>query len=168
MGHQRRPVERLHGRVTHRRTQDSYLGAMLDEVSEDDWRDVVRAALRGAKAGDPSARAFLSAYLIGRPAATAPTPLTVIVRQISGDDPLVDCLAGPAVSRAKYPVLHTDEHIEESIKMEVAVGGGRNLHTSGGRNLHTRPRCSPRERSWSRPCMGGSSECCCVTIWSKG
>ena len=50
----------------------------------------------------------------------------------------------------------------------LPVGGGRNLHRTGGRNLHTRPRCSLCERSWSRPCMGGSSECCYVTIWSKG
>lgn len=51
MGCKRWPAERLHRTVTHRRTQDSYVGAMVDEVSEDDWRDVVRVAVREAKAG---------------------------------------------------------------------------------------------------------------------
>lgn len=121
MGRKRRPTERLHGTVAHRRTQDTYVGTMLDEVSEDDWRDVVRAAVREAKAGDASARAFLSAYLIGRPAAIAPTPLTVVVQQISGTDPLVDHLARPALARAKYPVLHADDYLEEAIKNEIAA-----------------------------------------------
>ena len=121
MGRKRRPAERLHGTVTHRRTQDSYVGVMLDEVSEDDWREVVRAAVHEAKSGDPSARAFLSAYLIGRPAATAPTPLTVVVQQISGVDPLVDRLARPAVARAKYPETRMDEYLEAVIKTEIAA-----------------------------------------------
>jgi len=121
MGRKRRPAERLHGTVTHRRTQESYVGAMLDEVSEDDWRDVVRAAVREAKAGDASARAFLSAYLIGRPAATAPTPLTVVVQQISGADPLVDRLARPELARAKFPLSHVDDYLEDAIKTEIAA-----------------------------------------------
>lgn len=45
------------------------------------------------------------------------------------------------------------------------VGGGRNLHRYGGRNLHT-PGWRLREQSGSRPCTGGSSACCYVTIWS--
>ena len=44
MGRKRRPAERLHGAVMHRRTQDSYVGVMLDEVSEDDRRDVAGPA----------------------------------------------------------------------------------------------------------------------------
>jgi hypothetical protein len=121
MGRKRRPAERLHGTVTHRRTQNSYVGVMLDEVSEDDWREVVRAAVREAKAGSASARAFLSAYLIGRPAAIAPTPLTVVVDQISGADPLVDHLAGPALARAKFPFAHVDDALEDTIKAEIAA-----------------------------------------------
>ena len=47
------------------------------------------------------------------------------------------------------------------------VGGGRKLHRYGGRKLHSAG-WELRERSGSRPCTRGSTECCYVTIWSRG
>jgi hypothetical protein len=50
------------------------MGALLDAVTLEDWREVVTATVAVAKAGDPSARAWLGQYLVGKPAATAPAP----------------------------------------------------------------------------------------------
>lgn len=81
------------GHVTHTRTQDSYMGALLDAVSLDDWREVVTGAVQAAKSGDPQARNWLAQYLIGRPESKAPTPISVIVNQLQGSDPVVNWLA---------------------------------------------------------------------------
>jgi hypothetical protein len=78
------------GPFTHRRTEADYMGVLLDAVPLEDWREVVGATVAAAKAGDPSARAWLGQYLIGKPSTAAPTPLTVVVQQLSGRDPLVD------------------------------------------------------------------------------
>ena len=48
----------------------------------------------------------------------------------------------------------------------VAVGGRCKLRRYGGRNLHAPAGRRFGERSESRLCMGGSNECCSVTIWS--
>jgi hypothetical protein len=45
------------GHATHTRTQDSYMGALLDAVTLDDWREVVTGAVQAAKCGDAQARA---------------------------------------------------------------------------------------------------------------
>ena len=44
------------GDAKHTRTQDAYMGALLDAVSLDDWREVVTGAVQAAKGGDPQAR----------------------------------------------------------------------------------------------------------------
>ena len=56
--------------------------------------------------------------------------------------------------------------LAHSLASLASVGGGRNLHRYGGRKLHTPTGCRLLEGSWSRRCMGGSNECCYVTIWS--
>jgi hypothetical protein len=91
--------ELLKGLGAHRRTESDYMGMMLDAVSLDDWRDVITGTLQLAKGGDPAAGAWLAQYLVGKPEAKAPTPLTVVVNQWSGKDPVVDRLAKPLIDR---------------------------------------------------------------------
>jgi len=127
MGRRRKAFEHLQGTATHRRTQDAYLAAMLDAVSEAEWGDIVRAAVAQAKAGDASARSFLAAYLIGRPAANAPTPLTVVVQQITGRDPLVEKIAQPLVNRIRFPSLPDEHEVDDAIQAEIAAELARKL-----------------------------------------
>src|SRR5512139_2260732 len=108
MTHKRHTAELIRGRAAHRRTEGDYMGVMLDAVTLEDWRDVVNNAKAAAKAGDPQARAWLAQYLMGRPEGKAPTPLTVVVQQLNGADPLVERLAKPLIDREKYPTLHAN------------------------------------------------------------
>jgi hypothetical protein len=110
----------IKGTFSHRRTETDYMSVLLDAVPLEDWRSVVAATVAAAKAGDPSARAWLGQYLVGKPATTAPAPLTVVVQQLSGRDPLVDRLANPHIERARYPSLHADEDIKDALKACVA------------------------------------------------
>ncbi len=116
----------IKGPFTHRRTEADYMSVLLDAVPLEDWRSVVVAAVAGAKAGDPSARAWLGQYLVGKPAATAPAPLTVVVQQLSGSDPLVDSLAKPHIDRAQFPSLSADDDFKDSMR-EIIAGELRAL-----------------------------------------
>jgi hypothetical protein len=82
----------LRGRAAHRRTQSDYMGTLLDRVTLETWGDVIDATVARAKDGDAQARAFLAAYLVGKPAHAAPEPLAVTAARISGDDALADKL----------------------------------------------------------------------------
>lgn len=42
-----------------------YLKALSDEVSLDDWKEIVKAAKEAAKAGDAKAREWIASYVIG-------------------------------------------------------------------------------------------------------
>ena len=100
----------LHGASVHRRTESEYMGVMLDTVTLDDWRDVITGTLQLAKGGDPSARAWLAQYLVGKPDAKAPTPLTVVVNQWSGKDPVAERLAKPLIDlieNCTHPCIRT-------------------------------------------------------------
>src|SRR3984893_18645455 len=105
---------------THRRIEADYMGVLLDAVPLRDWREVVNATVAAAKAGDATARAWLAQYLVGKPGATAPAPLTVVMQQLSGCDPLVDRLAKPHTDRAEYPSLHADDDFKDALKARVA------------------------------------------------
>jgi hypothetical protein len=96
------------------------MSVLLDAVPLEDWRTIVEATVAAAKAGDPSARAWLGQYLVGKPAGTAPAPLTVVVQQLSGHDPLVDSLAKPHIDRAQYPSFHADDDFKDAVKAHVA------------------------------------------------
>lgn len=96
------------------------MGVLLDAVTLDDWREVVAGAKAAAIAGDAQARTWLAQYLMGRPEAKAPTPLTVVVQQLNGADPVVDKLARPAIDRRKYPALHENDAWEARIRASVA------------------------------------------------
>ena len=109
----------LKGTITHRRTEADYMAALLDAVPLEDWRAVVTATVAVAKAGDAGARAWLAQYLIGRPGTTAPTPLTVVVQQLSGRDPLVEKLAKPHINRLEFPSLYPDN--KDEVEAQVAA-----------------------------------------------
>ena len=97
------------------------MGALLDAVSLDDWRTVVASALQDAKGGSMQARNWLAQYLVGRPKGDAPTPLTVVVQQLSGADPVVNRLAKPLIDRQKYPSMHTGDAQEDHIRALIAA-----------------------------------------------
>jgi hypothetical protein len=113
--------ELIRGHAAHRRTEGDYMGVLLEAVTLDDWRAVVNNAKTLAQAGDPQARAWLAQYLMGKPAGNAPTPLTVVVQQLNGVDPVVNKLAAPAIQRHKYPVLGGVEDFEDGIRALIAA-----------------------------------------------
>ena len=113
--------ELIRGHAAHRRTEGDYMGVLLEAVTLDDWRDVVNNAKAAAKAGDPQARAWLAQYLMGKPVGSAPTPLTVVVQQLNGTDPVVNKLASREIERHKYPSLHGNHHLEDQIRAMVAA-----------------------------------------------
>jgi hypothetical protein len=119
----------IKGIATHRRTEGDYMGVLLDTVTLDDWQDVVSGALQAAKAGDPSARAWLAQYLVGKPEGKAPTPLTVVVQQWSGNDPVADKLARPIINREMYPSLRENDEWEESIRSLITAELAQKLPT---------------------------------------
>lgn len=113
--------ELIRGHAAHRRTEGDYMGVLLETVTLDDWRAVVSNARTLAQAGDAQARAWLAQYLMGKPAGSAPTPLTVVVQQLNGADPVVNKLAAPAIQRHKFPVLGGKEDFEDGIRALVAA-----------------------------------------------
>ena len=50
-----------------RKTEETYLRALSDRVTLEDWVKIVDVAMANAKAGDKDARRWLSSYLIGLP-----------------------------------------------------------------------------------------------------
>jgi hypothetical protein len=110
----------IKGRFTDRRTEGDYMGILLDAVPPEDWRAIVNTAVGSAKAGDAGARAWLAQYLVGKPSAVAPAPLTVVVQQLSGQDPLVDKLAKPHIDRLEFPSLHARDDMKDAVRTVVA------------------------------------------------
>jgi len=111
--------ELIRGHAAYRRTEGDYMGVLLETVTLDDWRAVVRKARTLAQAGDAQARAWLAQYLMGKPAGSAPTPLTVVVQQLNGADPLIDKLAREAIHAAKFP--DSERSWKDGIKALVAA-----------------------------------------------
>jgi hypothetical protein len=123
----RRKQSYLKGRFEPRRTEGDYMAVLLDAVTLEEWRSVVVATVAAAKAGDPSARAWLAQYLVGKPGATAPAPLTVVVQQLSGRDPLVDKLAKPhSLARRSSSICKAIQAcLSNSTHGEVMLSGDR-------------------------------------------
>lgn len=111
----------IKGNANHARTEGDYMATLLDTVTLEDWQEVVNSALSAAKQGDASARAWLGQYLVGKPVVKAPTPLTVVVQQWNGDNPLVNKLAKPVIDRYEYPALHQNDALESQIKALIAT-----------------------------------------------
>jgi len=110
----------LRGRAPHRRTQTDYMAALLDRVPLETWGEVIDATVAKAKDGDAQARAFLAAYLVGKPTTEAASPLTVTAARLAGNDPLVAALAKPAIDCFEYPTLHHDDESHAAIRALVA------------------------------------------------
>lgn len=117
----RKQTEYIKGTSTHRRTEGDYMGVLLDTVTLNDWRSVVNGALQAAKSGDPQARNWLAQYLVGRPEGKAPTPMNIVVQQLSGADPVVEKLAKPAIDRLLYPSAQVNDDLKAHIRALVAV-----------------------------------------------
>lgn len=117
----RKQTEYIQGTAQHRRTESDYMGVLLDTVTLNDWRRVVNAAMQAAKAGDPQARNWLAQYLVGRPEGKAPTPMNIVVQQLSGADPVVEKLAKPAIDRALYPSGFENDDFKAHIRALVAI-----------------------------------------------
>ena len=109
----------LKGRFEYRRTEGDYMAVLLEAVTLEEWRSIVTATVAAAKAGDHGARAWLAQYLVGKPGTTAPAPLTVVVQQLSGRDPLVDALAKPEIERMTSP-FHSEDAAEDAVHARVA------------------------------------------------
>lgn len=105
----------LHGHAKHRRAQSDYMGVLLDRVTLETWADVIDATVAKAKDGDVQARAFLAAYLVGKPTHEAPEPLTVTTARFMGDDALVTKLT----DRLTHWGMDDDE--KEAIREAVAT-----------------------------------------------
>lgn len=117
----RKSVQLIQGTATHRRTERDYMAVLLDTVTLDEWRTVVASALQDAKGGNMQARNWLAQYLVGRPKGDAPTPLNVVVQQLSGADPVVNRLAKPIIDRYKYPGMHGDDAQDDHIRALIAA-----------------------------------------------
>lgn len=111
----------IKGTAKHSRTEADYMSALLDTVTLEDWQEVVKSTLSAAKQGDAQARNWLGQYLVGRPATKAPTPLTVVVQQLNGENALVNRLTKDVINHHKYPELYQDEAYEHQIKAIVAA-----------------------------------------------
>jgi len=110
----------INGPVKHRRTESDYMSTLLDVVTLEEWRAVVEAALTAAKAGDAGARNWLAQYLVGKAGMTASAPLEIVARQISGRDPLIEAIAQPHITAARYPSLAKSDKFEEHMRILVA------------------------------------------------
>ena len=122
--------ELIRGHAAHRRTEGDYMGVLLEAVTLEDWRAVVNNAKTLAQAGDPQARSWLAQYLMGKAAGSAPTPLTVVVQQLNGADPLIEKLAQKVIHSTKFP--DSDGGFKDLIRALVAAeldGKLRNVET---------------------------------------
>lgn len=123
----KKQLELVRGHSTHRRTEGDYMGVLLEAVTLDDWRAVVNNAKTLAQAGDAQARAWLAQYLMGKPVGSAPTPLTVVVQQLNGADPLVEKLAQKAIHSAQFP--DTEGGWKDGIRALVAAELAKKVRT---------------------------------------
>jgi hypothetical protein len=115
------PQTFIKGTAKHSRTEGDYMSALLETVTLEDWQEVINNTLSAAKQGDAQARAWLGQYLVGKPAGKAPTPLTVVVQQLNGENPLINRLAHKVIDQYKFPALHQDDAVEDQIKALVAA-----------------------------------------------
>ena len=119
----------IKGTLTQRPTETDYMGVLLDAVSLPEWREVVSAALAAAKSGDATARAWLSQYLVGRPSANAPAPLTVVVQQLSGNDVVIESIAKPHITQ-DIDLIFNDETERKSLVESLVADELRELRAA--------------------------------------
>ena len=119
--------ELIRGHASHRRTEGDYMSVLLEAVTLEDWRAVVNNAKTLAQAGDSQARAWLAQYLMGKPAGNAPSPMTVVVQQLNGADPLIEKLANGVMHSAKFPDSNRDW--KDGIRAVVAAELAEKMRT---------------------------------------
>lgn len=142
MGRKRQAAELIRGHAAHRRTEGDYMSVLLEAVTLEDWRAVVNNAKTLAQAGDAQARSWLAQYLMGKAAGSAPTPLTVVVQQLNGADPLIEKLAQKVIHSTKYP--DADGDFKDQIRALVAAELAGKLRTVETiENLATARVCGP-------------------------
>ena len=117
----RKQTEYIQSTAQHRRTESDYMGVLLDTVTLNDWSSVVSGALQAAKAGDSQARNRLGQYLIGRPEGKAPTPMNILVQQLSSADPVVEKLEKPAIDWVLMPNSYGNDDLKAHIRALVAI-----------------------------------------------
>jgi len=121
MAKRKQPQSFIKGSAKHRRTEGDYMSTLLETVTLEDWQEVIASTLSAAKQGDAQARAWLGQYLVGKPAGKAPTPLTVVVQQLNGENPLVNRLSQRLINQHNNPFSNDDDGFEEQIKALVAA-----------------------------------------------
>ena len=130
MARKKQRVELIRGHAAHRRTEGDYMSVLLEVVTLDDWRAVVNNAKTLAQAGDAQARAWLAQYLMGKAVGSAPSPMTVVVQQLNGADPLIEKLTQKVIHSTKFP--DADGAFKDHIRALVAAelnGKLRNVET---------------------------------------
>ena len=110
----------INGTAKSRATSTDYVAVLLENVSLDDWRDVVSGAVKAAKEGDAPARAWLAQYVMGRPEHTAPTPINVVVHQLQGQNEVVRRLTSDANFGLQFPDDPQEMAIGQLIAAELA------------------------------------------------
>ena len=128
------------GTSAYRRTETDYMASLLETVTIDDWRGIIAATVDAAKQGDSSAKGFLAQYLVGKTALTAPRPLTVVVQQLSGRDPVIDELVSRQMNRIQFPNPYQDKDLEsrvgenicEELRLQEARAGGQPVSQKQG------------------------------------
>jgi hypothetical protein len=71
-----------------RAIEADYLAALSEAVPIESWRAVIAKAVEQARDGDSKARAWLGAYLIGKP--TGDALLKLAAAELAGYDPVED------------------------------------------------------------------------------
>jgi hypothetical protein len=95
------------------------MAVLLDEVSTDTWREVIKATVQEAKGGNAQARAWLGQYLMGQPASKAPTAVQVIVNQLQGTNAVLDKLTHKTFTDAKFH--DADDTVKGNIRAQLAI-----------------------------------------------
>ncbi len=98
--------------VTRRAIEQDYIAALADAVSLEDWREIVRAAVERAKAGDYRARQWLAGHLTGDRSL-----LKLAANEYNGDTPQRDIERAAGSQRQKNEL---DDLIGSLFKRRVA------------------------------------------------
>lgn len=69
-----------------RAVEKEYLAVISETCSVEEWRAIVELAVKQAKNGQEKAREWLASYLVGKPAAIAPTLNGLAVAELAGAD----------------------------------------------------------------------------------
>lgn len=89
-------------------TEATYLRALAEAVTQDDWRAIVARAVADAKDGDHQARTWLANYLLGKPATDAPALRKVADNEEPSPSDILDSLERGNDPFEPIPVVQGD------------------------------------------------------------